>query len=205
MTFQNLSVLHTFRGFLKKLVKGYLRDFWWRHIYGKTIHNPPLNRVPASILFICKGNICRSPFAEHMAMKLSKENGLGVFTSRSAGLEALGSEKSPLEALAAGRTFGIDLSSHISRGLDFQGVSESDLIVAMEASHIKSLMKLYPDFRSKFFLLPLFEKDNLNRMGYLSYNTPDPYGKDVEVFRGCYERLTLALNEMLRTIYPPNG
>ncbi len=153
-------------------------------------------------MFICKGNICRSPFAEHMARKLCKENDLGDFTSRSFGLEVVVPRRSPIEAIDAARTFGMDLSSHISNGFDRRAAIDSNLIVVMEARHVKSLRKLYPELRNKLFLLPLFERDSVQRKGYLSYNIPDPYGKDVVLFQTCFQRITLALDEMLRTIYP---
>ena len=44
------------------------KKFYWS-VYGRTICNPRLPQNINSILFVCKGNICRSPFAEYYASK----------------------------------------------------------------------------------------------------------------------------------------
>ena len=63
--------------FLKKFIKGTTREFYWR-IYGRAIQNPQMPDAPGSFLFICKGNICRSPFAEHLAKKIAQKKKVSV-------------------------------------------------------------------------------------------------------------------------------
>jgi protein-tyrosine phosphatase len=152
------------------------------------------------MMFICKGNICRSPFAEHMARKLSKEKDLSDFDLKSSGIIVGQSGSSPVEAVAAAKMIGIDLSDHISKSLNTQSAHDNDLIVTMEASHIKTLRKLHPDIRNKLFLLPLFERNGSYGKGYQKYNIPDPYGKNKETFQECYQRITIATEQMLCTI-----
>lgn len=185
---------------LKKLIRDYLRGAWWR-IYGKSFENPRMPTKPTSMLFICKGNICRSPFAEHMAQKLSKEKEyLDDVIYDSAGLEVETSEQPPFEAVAVAKGFGIDLNGHRSRRFDEHSADTTDLIVVMEASQFRSLRSLYPNLRKKVFLLSLFEKNGPEGKGYLKYNITDPYGKDTETFRSCYQRITLALVQMLKAM-----
>lgn len=189
----------TIKPLLKKLIKGYLRDIWW-YFYGKSFKNPRLSTNPVSLMFICKGNICRSPFAEHMAGQLSKEKQyLRDLVYDSAGLEVCIPEQSPFAAVSAAQVFGIDLKGHRSRLYDLHSTDRTDMIVVMEASQFKSVRTHYPNLRKKVFLLPLFEEKGKGK-GYLKYNIPDPYGKNTEVFMECYQRITLALEKMLQAI-----
>ena len=55
---------------LTMAVKRPVRDAWWR-VRGMSIAEASLPAEPRSLLFICKGNICRSPFAERYAARVA--------------------------------------------------------------------------------------------------------------------------------------
>jgi protein-tyrosine-phosphatase len=66
------------------------------------------------VLFVCAGNICRSPFAEGLARRLAAERGLDVEFA-SAGEIALDGDRCPPDAVAVAMEYGVDLSSHRAR------------------------------------------------------------------------------------------
>jgi protein-tyrosine-phosphatase len=68
------------------------------------------------VLFVCAGNICRSPFAEGLARQLATERGLDVEFS-SAGEIALDGDRCPPDAIAVAKEYCVDLSSHRARRL----------------------------------------------------------------------------------------
>jgi protein-tyrosine-phosphatase len=68
------------------------------------------------VLFVCAGNICRSPFAEALARRLAAERGLDVEFA-SAGEIALDGDRCPRDAVAVAKEYGVDLSSHRARRL----------------------------------------------------------------------------------------
>ena len=68
------------------------------------------------VLFVCAGNICRSPFAEGLARRLAAERGLDVEFA-SAGEIALDGDRCPGDAVVAAKEHGVDLSSHRARRL----------------------------------------------------------------------------------------
>jgi protein-tyrosine-phosphatase len=68
------------------------------------------------ILFVCAGNICRSPFAEGLARRLAAQRGLDVEFA-SAGEIALDGDRCPPDAVAVAKEYGVDLSSHRARRL----------------------------------------------------------------------------------------
>ena len=78
-------------------------------------------------LFVCAGNICRSPFAEGLARRLAAERGLDVEFA-SAGEIALDGDRCPPDAVAVAKEYGVDLSSHRARRL---ATDEADKVVSL--------------------------------------------------------------------------
>jgi protein-tyrosine-phosphatase len=68
------------------------------------------------VIFVCAGNICRSPFAEGLARRLAAERGLDVEFA-SAGEIALDGDRCPPDAVAVAKEYGVDLTSHRARRL----------------------------------------------------------------------------------------
>lgn len=156
------------------------------------VDRPAIPSSLASLLFVCKGNICRSPFAEAIARR-QVPDGLSI-AFRSAGIEVGTPEPCPLETVAAAEQFGIDLSGHRSRRIDAGLVAGADMVLAMEAWQAACLRKAFPEHRGKIFLLPLFEENPVRRHDAARLlNIRDPYGKPIEDFIECFERIDACL------------
>jgi protein-tyrosine phosphatase len=178
---------------LKQILRSYLSDKWW-DLKCKDTRNPPLPQKPQSFLFICKGNLCRSPFAEHLAM--AKFNNYDFLFS-SAGLQVIHSNPPPKEACQAALSFGVDISAHVSREVDSNAISSSDMILTMEYKHLCELQGRFPAYKDKIFLLPLFDTTESNGIsGYARCNIFDPFGKNAQVFKNCFKRIEQCLNQM---------
>ena len=143
-----------------------------------------------SILFVCKGNICRSNFAEKRAVKFSGH--VIQYRCSSAGIQVDDPKPPPEEAIIAAESMGINIAPHRSRGLDYSMIESHDMIVAMEAWQWKYLRKICQENQEKIFLLPLF--DNHSGTSWENYNIRDPYGKDIEEFKQCYGRIERCLS-----------
>ena len=183
----------------KTLCKQHLRDMWWK-IHGRKIHNPPAKSDNNSFLFVCKGNICRSPFAEEMFRIILLEAGLGGFQCASAGLLVPTPERSPETARIAAKKYHVDLDDHLSKDIRDIDVDAFDMIIVMEAAQCKEIMTLLPQTAGRVFLLPLITDRADNMTGYAKYNIEDPYGKTVDDFERCYERISLCLRCLLKNI-----
>jgi protein-tyrosine-phosphatase len=82
------------------------------------------------ILFVCAGNLCRSPFAEGLARRLASERGLDL-EFESAGEIAYEGSSCPRDALDAARWHGVDLSAHRARRLTPERQAAADEVVPL--------------------------------------------------------------------------
>lgn len=163
----------SYRNRLKHWIKGNLRDLYWK-IHGNKVKNPGLPDNPRSFLFVCKGNICRSPFAERLGIRIAN-NCLAGMNFFSAGLEVSTSTPPPADAILAAESFGVHLNGHKSKRINYEILGSFDMIFTMETRHLKTLRESFPQFQDKIFLLPLFEKNKANTKGsYHFCNIPDP-------------------------------
>lgn len=99
---------------------------------------------PVSVLFVCMGNICRSPTAEGVFAALVQSSGLGAqIRVDSAGTHAyhIGSQPDRRSQQAAlGR--GIDLSTQRARLVEATDFSEFDYILAMDLNNLQALQRI---------------------------------------------------------------
>lgn len=183
------------RRHFKKKIKNALRNLYWKH-HGGSFVNPSLPSNPKSFLFICSGNVCRSPFAEHVARKVARKREFF-----SAGMKVSKSNPPPPEAVVAAEEFGVKLDGHRSREITPDMVESFDMVLAMEASQFQGLKKAYSDLSGKIFLLPFYEEapDKKGNWFY-RYNIEDPYGKSLEAFQNCFRRIEICIQGLFRTM-----
>jgi protein-tyrosine phosphatase len=137
------------------------------------------------IVFLCKGNICRSPYAERYA------ESLGV-SSTSGGLWADAGKPANATAVGVAHALGIDLSTHRSRTLDQLTLSPKDLVVAFEPLHLAtfSSRESVPS-GLQTTLLGLWSRQE--RWVYMH----DPYGLPEGYFRACFDRINEGVRGLL--------
>jgi len=95
-----------------------------------------------SVIFVCLGNICRSPLAEGVALKRAKELGLDIKIA-SAGLSRYHNGERPCQvSQELARKNGIDISNLVSEHISKYDLDSFDLIVAMDESNYQELLSL---------------------------------------------------------------
>ena len=118
-----------------------------------------------TILFLCTGNVCRSPMAEALFRHAVK--GRGEFRVLSAGLGAMDGQPPTPHSVQAMREIGMDISAAAQPALTAELVRSADLILGMTHSHVDTVALLYPPAAEKTFLLREFDE------------TLEPYEKDI--------------------------
>jgi protein-tyrosine-phosphatase/predicted ATP-grasp superfamily ATP-dependent carboligase len=138
------------------------------------------------ILVVCKGNICRSPFAEAY---LKRRGGEDLEVESSGHYPAEGRE-SPPAAREAARRFGLDLEPHRSRMLTRQQFERADLVLIFEPEQEWAVRAYFPGARKKLHYLGAFGEAR-------SPAIRDPWGGDVEEFLAVYREIGQAIDALL--------
>ncbi len=149
--------------------------------------------VPLRILFVCLGNICRSPLAEGVFRSLASERGLGAaLTADSAGTGAwhLGEPPDPRSVSVAAR-HGIDISRQRCRQVDDADFHRFDLILGMDRSNLKALKRMAP--AGSPAKVALFLQEATGDMA----DVPDPYYGGAAGFDQVYRLVQLASGRLI--------
>ena len=149
-----------------------------------------------SILFVCYGNICRSPMAEFIFRQMLQEGGVDSIEVLSAGLHAFPGNPSPFEAVQVMDEIGIDMSRHRAHSLTMDMGARFEIVLLMDSYNLREYLTLFPRPRNKAGLLRTFSAVSPGR------DIDDPYGEDIEAYRSCrqiiMESLEGFLAELLR-------
>lgn len=132
------------------------------------------------ILFICTGNICRSPFAAGFARRIRPD-----VDSLSAGTYAFPGRQATPEAVAAAADFDVDLSGHQSTQLTADLIRSVDLIYVATSEHLEEVRALVPE-------APVALIDPLGEP------IVDPYGRAADVYHSSFEHISRAVQERLQ-------
>ena len=149
---------------------------------------------PKTVLFICTGNICRSPMAEGLFRKLLGGN--RDFRIASAGVGAGGGQPASVHTIEVLRSLGIDLAQFRSRPLTGELVAEATWIFAMTRSHLDTIQLLFPEAADKAFLVCEFDPGLASR----SLDIPDPIGLSLDAYERTRDILNRALPGILKFI-----
>lgn len=153
----------------------------------------------ARVLFVCLGNICRSPMAERYAARRVAAAGADVDVA-SAGFVEREGRSSPDAAVEVAAEFGVDLSAHrsthVTRGL----LAESDLVFVMDADNYRRLRSRFPDAVDRAYFLGAVgdhASEGWARLLRTGFEIPDPVDGDHETFRAVYGDVADAVDRVL--------
>jgi glycine hydroxymethyltransferase len=144
-----------------------------------------------SVLFVCTGNICRSPIAEGLFRRLlGNRKDIEV---ASAGVHAVRGQPPSLYAVQVCEEEGVDISGLRSQPLSAALIDQATHIFAMTGAHLETIQMLFPDGAEKSFLLREFEEPNTT----VWRDVPDPIGLGRDVYEVCARTIKNALPSVL--------
>jgi glycine hydroxymethyltransferase len=144
-----------------------------------------------SVLFVCTGNICRSPIAEGLFRRLvGNRKDIEV---ASAGVHAVRGQPPSLYAVQVCESDGVNISDLRSQPLTADLVNRATHIFAMTGAHLETIHLLFPQGAEKTFLLREFEEPGSTCWR----DVPDPIGMGRDVYEDCARTIKNALPSVL--------
>lgn len=150
-------------------------------------------RKKIKVLFVCLGNICRSPLAEAIFKKKVRERDLNAFIEAdSCGTSNyhIGDSPDP-RTIANARKNGVTID-HCGRQLTITDIEHFDYIMAMDRSNLRNILSLLDGDNHKHKVKLMREFDPLE-----SGEVPDPYYGGEQGFQEVYEILDRTMETFL--------
>ena len=144
----------------------------------------------SEIVMLCHGNICRSPFAEHLLRAKAEQAGIALDIV-SAGTIGLEGRRSPEDAVAAARRWGTDLTGHRSRFLDVEHARAAGAVIVFDDRNVEELRRL--GLNGDVNVLRLPDLTGRREIG-------DPYGHGPAGFSRAYREIDEALARLVRDL-----
>jgi protein-tyrosine-phosphatase len=167
------------------------------------------------VLFVCTGNICRSPMAAGLFRFHLERAGCDGIEIASAGTwaDAGNPATDPAQAVVAPR--GVDLSAHRSRPLTAEELAGADLVVAMTSVHLREVAQMAPEAAGKVLLLkalPEMAAGSRGLDGLLAAPRPparraldvdDPIGLPITAYERCAAELEAGVEALAGVLCSP--
>jgi protein-tyrosine-phosphatase len=138
------------------------------------------------IVFVCTGNICRSPIAEAIARDVIGRSGTAVEVE-SAGIAAIDGNPASDRARTVAAEHGLDISAHRARRLTADLAASADLVIAMTAEQATVAERL--GARDVVMIGPI----------------PDPFGRDLAAYRETFSLLADYVPDVLGGLARPEA
>lgn len=137
------------------------------------------------LVFVCKGNICRSAYAEAVSRSMGVE-------AISCGLDTIENAPANIDAICNAIALGFDLKGHKTTPIMYLVIRKSDLLIAMEP------------WQCNFLQRSLHRKHQITLLGLWSRpifpHIQDPYGASPYYFKKCFEYIKSSVNELSKKI-----
>jgi protein-tyrosine phosphatase len=130
------------------------------------------------IMFVCTGNLCRSPMAEGLLRKRLADRGLDArHKVASTGTWAVEGRPASEHAITVMAERGIDITDHIAQTITAEEVAAADLILVMSREHKQIIHNTWPQYDWKVH--------RLSEIAGKRKDVSDPYGGPIKEYRAC--------------------
>ena len=171
-------------------------------VAGQVVPPDPIGQRPYRIVFVCTGNICRSPMAEVITRSLAASTELGDGTALAEHLEVRSAgtgpwhEGEPMHERASATLVrgGYPGHGHVAHQFTSSQLGQIDLMVALDRRHQQTLRGLGAD-PGRLALLRAFDP-----AAGAAADVPDPYYGDDDVFDGCRDMIAAGCTGLVASL-----
>jgi protein-tyrosine-phosphatase len=146
---------------------------------------------PLRILFVCSGNICRSPMAEYLLKDKIEREAPGKMIALSAGTDTAGGAAPLSVTITVMNELGIDVTSHTSQPVTRKLLERCDVVLGMTFDHYERLAYLAPD-NIELSTLGEYPDRPVNS----KRDIEDPFGQSMERYRFYRDRISQEINRI---------
>jgi protein-tyrosine-phosphatase len=148
------------------------------------------------IVFVCHGNIYRSPFAARQLERFLEPHAKQIKIV-SAGILGLQGRSSPGAAILAARERGVDLKTHRSRHLSRALAESTRVLVVFDELNMQAVLARYPALKTVVRL------GDLSNGGSEFDEIKDPFGRDLATIRAIYAAITDCNRAIALSLFAP--
>lgn len=151
------------------------------------------------LLFICTGNICRSPTAEGIVKYICKKNNIKTIHCDSAALYNYHIGDTPdARAIETAKNYGVNIQNIRARKINLNDINVFDMIIGMGKDHIIKLKEIFDD-NNKIYMYLNFTKK------YKNQDVPDPYYGTMQDFEQTYKLIRIGAEEIVKKFGSKNN
>ncbi len=150
------------------------------------------------VMFVCTGNLCRSPIAEGILRARAADAGFAESALvDSTGIHAeIGRAPEPL-AIEVASEYGADISALSSRPFDPQDFGRFDHFIAMDLGHLDFLQATCPQDSSVDIKLLLDDVGDFKKL-----EVPDPYLQDRSAYEFSARLINIGIDHLVKRVFP---
>ncbi len=149
-----------------------------------------------SVLFVCLGNICRSPVAEGLLRKMSADTGLALVADSAGTGDWHAGQRPHLKSQAVALRNGFDISALEARQIEAEDWTRYTHIVALDRANLNDLKGMRPENATAQLLLLMQHAETDDE------DVLDPYGMADEAFDRMYAQIDAGVTGLLKTLAP---
>jgi len=151
-------------------------------------------------VFLCLGNICRSPYAAAVFRRELPSSWAERIQVESAGFYPVPDRPSPAQAIRAARRRGVDLTDHHSQVVSELRAGPGLLVVGMTADQARRARDSWGLAPEQTLVLGDLDPERVERR-----TIPDPWGRPEAAFDAAYERIDRCVREMVGAMFARSG
>lgn len=146
------------------------------------------------IMFVCTGNICRSPMAHYyMQKRVCDLNIQDNFMINSCGIYAYNGQAASKNSIDAMREYNVDLTKHRSTNIHDSDIENYDIILCLTDAHKNIVLSLFPKTVNKIYTLKEFANNSNDDV-----DIEDPWGLDLNVYLKCADEIVSCIDNILK-------